>query len=105
MLSGAGPCMTKGDVDGDADLDLAAVSAGYALTATDSLLRSGLCLNQEEIFVRSKASEGLTALRNNGSVIIAADIDTDGVAAAKRSVEREQNGDPNPAFVVVLLAA
>ncbi len=72
----AGAVLT--DVDGDADLDLAVVSAGYALNATDSLLQPRLYINQKGTFARAQAAEGLNALRINGSVIIAADIDTDG---------------------------
>lgn len=72
------------DADGDNDLDLAVVSAGYALNANDSLLKPRLYFNQNGKFSRLKASVGskptdaLGTLLINAMAIAAADIDADG---------------------------
>lgn len=66
------------DADGDSDLDLAVVSAGYALTPVDSLLQPRLYFNQKGKFVRATLSDELSKLRINASVGVAADIDADG---------------------------
>lgn len=87
------------DADGDADLDLAVVSGGYALSPEDSLLQPRLYFNQKGKFVRinppdgskpsdglkspqpydsSRLSDDLSKLRVNASVVVAADVDADG---------------------------
>ena len=70
-------CALLFDADGDKDLDVAVVSGGYALSATDSLLQPRLYLNHNGKLKRHRGGQ-LSALRLNATVVKAADIDADG---------------------------
>lgn len=67
------------DADGDKDLDLVVVSAGYALNSNDALLQPRLYLNQKGKFTSYIPFIGPeTALFVNASSVAVADIDSDG---------------------------